>query len=389
MNLKNKVISNAVRVLRKSPDIVQEKTIPLRINYQFKKAERYFLDQSVIKKRSSEFQNEVMALWEKHLGIRINPAWHFIYANFTGKEDVRFLPKRVWLDHIHSTLNDPSYLNPVFRDKNFTDFIIDKKYLPKTVFKVVRGRFYDDENSAIDHKKAFLRLLSDEEDKILKPSKGFKGIGVRKLVVQEKNVYLDEKEITADELMDITGEDSIVQYRVKQLSSLEEVHSSSLNTVRMHTIRLQNKIHTLSSVLKIGGNRDIADNTYNGYLRGVNEDGTLGAVTYDRKLSPVERHGTTGFVFQKIKNIPAFEEALLLCKKLHEQIIHLDFAGWDVAFTKDGKPLIIEVNSNPTVEVFQLISHRPMFGDFTEEVLHFARDSDALSRQRSSLSLLK
>ncbi|MCC5908442.1 MAG: hypothetical protein JJU13_19650 [Balneolaceae bacterium] len=389
MNLKNIVISNAVRVLRKSPEIVQEKAVPLEIKYQFKKAERYFQDQSVIKKRSSEFQNEVKAFWKKHLGIRINPAWHFIYANFTGKEDVRFLSKRVWLDHIHDTLNDPSYLSPVFRDKNFTDFIIDKKYLPKTVFKVVRGRFYDDENSAIDQKKAFLRLHSDEEDKILKPSKGLKGIGVRKLEVQGKTVYLDEKEITADQLMDFTGEDAIVQYRVKQHSSLDEVHASSLNTVRIYTIRLQNKIHNLSSVMKFGGNGDTADNTNNGYLRGVNEDGSLRAIIYDRKLSPVERHGTTGFDFQKLKNIPAFEEALLLCKKSHEKILHLDFAGWDVAITKEGKPLIIEVNSNPTVEVFQLINQRPMFEDFTEEVIHFARDRDALSRQRSSFSVLK
>ncbi len=386
LSLKREFIKRAARIMNKTPKPIQNLVLPLKIKYQFRQAENVIPHPSLLTKRSREFQEDIIAFWQKNLGININPAWHFIYANFTGKEDVRFLPDRVWLDHIHYALNDPIYQYPTFRDKNFTDFIIDKKYLPETVFKVVRGRFYDDENRGIGQKEAFLRLHADEEDKILKPSKGMKGFGIQKLKVAGKKVYLNEQEVKAKALLEITGEDAIVQYRVRQHPKLAEVQTDSLNTFRICTLRLGSKIHILSSIQKFGGNHGLVDNSKSGYLRNVQKDGTLG-VAYDRKLTPVKKHATTGFEFHKLEKIPAFDQAVQLCKRLHETILHLDFAGWDVAVTHEGKPLIIEVNSSPPMGVFQLISQCPFFGGYTEKVLHFARKKGADIQRRRRLGL--
>jgi hypothetical protein len=372
--MKKQLLRQGTRMLNRLPESLQTLALPLKVKYQFKKSEKILnISPSLRKKRSSGFQKEILAYWKKHLNIHINPAWHFIYANFTGIEDVRFLPHTVWMAYIHSVLNNPIYQYPTFRDKNFTDFVVDKKYLPKTVFKVVRGRFYDDENRPITRDEAFFRLVSDKNEKIMKPSLGFKGMGVEKLKIQNRSAYLHDQKVTADLLLKTTGEDAIVQQKVEQHAALSAPHPYSVNSVRINTIRVNNEIHDLLHLLKLGAGKEITDNAKQGYLIGLNNDGTINSKTYDRKFNTAEIHPTTGYEFNKIKKVPGFPEAIELCKSLHEKVIHLDFAGWDVAISKDGTPIILEVNSCPPAIQYQFINKQPFFGDYTEEVLRFVR----------------
>jgi glutathione synthase/RimK-type ligase-like ATP-grasp enzyme len=54
-------------------------------------------------------------------------------------------------------------------------------------------------------------------------------------------------------------------------------------------------------------------------------------------------HPQTKVVFEGYE-IPFFQEAMELCKKLHYQLSYFFILGWDIAFTPTG-PVVIETNN--------------------------------------------
>lgn len=352
------------------PGAVQEMVRNYHISSELESARSLFSDSSFIRKQSDSFGREVEAYWKKHLGVKINPAWHSIFASFTGKEDVRFVAKSEWFSHIHDHLNQPIFYYPTFGDKNFLDLIYDKSNFPKTVFKRIRGNYYNENNHPIAKRDAFQRYTADEKDKVAKPSMSSRGDRILLVQVCNWKLYVNNKAYDADELSQYLGDNFIVQYRVEQHPEMAKVHPASLNTLRIYTLRLHREIHHLGTIIKFGANGKINDNHSGGIFCKVFSDGSISTTAHTRKLEEIVQHPDTRFAFSELNKIPSYNESIHLCCTLHEGMPHLDFAAWDVAVNRNSKPIIIEANSKPSIWLTQFIMKEPLFGSLTEGVLH-------------------
>ena len=356
------------------PRSIQNTIRNAQINRLLKEAESKFQDKVYLKKRSDKFGREVESYWLKHLGVKINPAWHYIFANFTGIEDVRFVSIEPWFDAIHDELNQPIFYYPTFGDKNFTDLIFDRSYLPKTVFKRIRGSYYDEENRPISEKEALSRYSADDEDKVAKPSMSSQGDRVFLVKNNGKELNVKGERKTALQISELLGDNYIVQYRVKQHRDLDTIYPHSLNTLRVNTLRLNGRILDLISVMKFGAGGKINDNHSGAFYCGVNEKGELNRTAFTRMNEPVSVHPETGVSFQSIGKIPAYESIRKLCNTLHGKVPHLDYASWDVAVNDLGKPIVIEANTKTNISVTQLLCKKPFFEEHTEELLAFVKE---------------
>ncbi|TVR18836.1 MAG: hypothetical protein EA391_01615 [Balneolaceae bacterium] len=356
------------------PEVVQNRLRNIRTERELNKAKSKFNDSVYLKKRSSGFGKAVEEYWLHHLGVRINPAWHHIYANFTGFEDVKYVSIEPWFDVIHDELNQPIFYYPTFGDKNFTDIIFDRSYLPKTVFKRIRGSYYDEENRPISEKDAFNRYSADDEDKVAKPSMSSQGDRVFLVKNNGKELNVNGEAKTVQQLSELLGDNFIVQYRVKQHDELDKIYPHSLNTFRVNTLRLNGKMVDLISVMKFGSSGKINDNHKDAYYCGVNKKGELSQTAFTRMYEPVLVHPETGVSFHSLGKIPAYERIRTLCSTLHSKIPHLDYASWDVAVNKDGNPIIIEVNSKTNINFTQMFCEKPFFEEYTEELLAFVKE---------------
>ncbi len=78
--------------------------------------------------------------------------------------------------------------------------------------------------------------------------------------------------------------------------------------------------------------------------------GELGDFAVDHDWRRYRTHPDTGFTFSG-KTIPGFVEAVKVCERLHAQMPHFMFVGWDVIVCDDGSVQIMEWNAgHPTIK---------------------------------------
>ena len=75
---------------------------------------------------------------------------HIVFANLTGKKDVRVVPAKpqMW-DEFIPFLNDVD-ITVGYSDKNIYDKLINTNNTPKTILKRVRGNYINPENKMFD-----------------------------------------------------------------------------------------------------------------------------------------------------------------------------------------------------------------------------------------------
>ena len=104
---------------------------------------------------------------------------------------------------------------------------------------------------------------------------------------------------------------------------------------------------------------------------GVEEDGTFHDYAYDNKYKRYYKTDT-GIEFGKQK-IGEVHDIIRIVKEYHSKYFpNLGFIGWDFALDSEEHPVLIEVNLEfPGIQMEQLASGKPIFGDRTEEVVDY------------------
>jgi hypothetical protein len=365
-NIESSVYTLTKNRLNSSSNLSRDLLDPIHSKLIINRFQRRYLGAPKHIPIDKEYSTEIQAYWRKLLGITITPAWHHIIRSINGKKDPRYVPQDIWAEYFHKKLNPPKYHDPLIADKNALDLYITKDHLPKTVFKIINGDFFDATNRKISLERAKEYLFQDDHDKFFKPSRLFQGQGAIKLKFDGNLILCGGQKISFEDFIQKVDRDSIVQYAVEQHPKIASVHPHSLNTIRIFTIRVGTEIHYLNGSIKFGVDHHSADN--NGFLCGINKDHTIKKVVYNRKLQKFTEHMNSKIVFQEFGKIPHYDEAIELCKNVHETLLFHDFAAWDIAIKKDGTPIIIELNSKPGILASQIRFESPLFGDLTEEV---------------------
>jgi len=368
-----------------SPYSVQSALRPLFQYNKLKRAKAKIGDHNLLKMRSKRFTKEIDDYWMEYYGKRIDPTWHHIFANYTGVEDVRFIPQDVFATELHDIFNDESFRETTYKEKNMYDILFNSSEQPKTLFKKCRGKYFDNTNNEISKIEAESLLVADELDKIIKPSQSDGGARVRKIHVENKQANIDKKQKNLSEIEDVMSENNsanytqnyIVQYKVNQHTILEEFHSNSLNTVRILTMRWNRRIHVLLNFIKFGNNGNIIDSgSVGSVFFGLDENGKPNDnLAVNISLDSFKEHPYTHKSFSDIGILPGYDKLVELVKFEHTKALHMDFAAWDVAIKNDETPCLIEINSNPFVPIHQICCKKPLFGEFTSDVLKYVKDS--------------
>lgn len=196
------------------------------------------------------------------------------------------------------------------------------------------------------------KFIKNKDYIIAKPNNDSGGNGIEKIkinnfkTIKQLYNYLIKKNLL------------LLEYVVEQHDTLNKLNPSSVNTIRLITLKYNNKVHFITAFLRIGNNNNFVDNTASGGMltmidlsRGV----TLFSAI-DKNLKEYDKHPITK---EKIKNIkiPYFNETKQMIIELAENIKEINYIAWDIAITNNG-PVLIEGNPYPGY-YYQFPIHTP------------------------------
>ncbi len=218
------------------------------------------------------------------------------------------------------------------------------------------GRFFRRELVAVSKDdpasgSAFTSLAERHDRLVIKPNYGNFGNGVRIVRTADtadRHALLER--LLADYPDGFAAEEVIVQH-----PALAALHPSSVNTVRLTTVRLKNgDIYLIHRpFLRIGQGGNCVDNgAKDGIIASIDfETGILYAAIDERMRRYVVHPDTQAAILGF--RIPRWEEAKRLAVELAGVLPELGYCGWDLALTEEGW-VMVEANGKGLFIGFQM-----------------------------------
>lgn len=298
---------------------------------------------------------------------KISPKWAQYYSAMNGQFDPRYIPNDLYYTKIDQHFNSRK-LGYGFNDKNYYSKIFAGIKQPEVVVRKINSMIFDDQYNLLSVEEARERILAHAE-LICKPSQET-GSGRGILFLSGAN------EAKIDEFLNSPSyDDYVAQKLVKQHGELNKVHAHSVNCVRICSLLMEDGVHILSSVLRMGFGDSKVDNAtaednkqYDGMSCGIDEKGRLKKYAHGyTKGDACEQH-PDGLIFEGFA-IPSYDQAIELVKKAHPLIGHFRLVSWDIAIDESGEPVLIEANMRKGSINFHQFNNGPLFGELTERVL--------------------
>lgn len=304
-------------------------------------------------------KQEILDYWNKYIK-NINLNYHRYYIDKNNKFDVRYIPDDVFVKYIDPYLNDRT-LEPGVADKNYFDLYFNDLPMPKTYVRMINGQLLNSKYEIITMDCATDILCSCEQF-VVKPSIASYG---GKNISFFKNADYDT---IRQFLKNPPLKNLIFQEVLEQSEQTSYLHPESLNTIRIMTLMLDNKIVILPAALRIGVGESRVDNASSGGIFcKINKDGSLADFAYDALGNKFNNH-PSGKLFSNVR-INSIEKINSLIKKAAQKLPHFRLIGWDIALNKDDNPVIIEANLTMSgLDVIETVCG-PLFGEYTDKIL--------------------
>lgn len=328
--------------------------------------ERKYLKKYITKKDMPEdFKKTYYEYWNDYLSKRqlregVKFAWY--YASQNGIYDPRYIPNTLFYTKIDQYFNNRK-LGWGFNDKNYYSKIFSDIKQPDTLVRKIGGNILNADYQNITADNA-LNIIAFENEVICKPTlETGSGRDIRFW-----NTKSDKIEIMSF-LQDRTQEDYIVQKVIVQHPDMDEIHSESINTIRICSLLINSKVEILSSCMRMGvGNSRVDNVTAGGISCGINNEGKLAKYAYAYYTGEKFEKHPQGLVFEDYQ-IPAYDKALELVKKAHPRISHFKLVSWDIAIDSEGDAVLIEPNMRKGGINLHQFSNGPLFGELTSIVM--------------------
>lgn len=155
--------------------------------------------------------------------------------------------------------------------------------------------------------------------------------------------------------------EGVVEEFVVQHPQLSAMSPNVLNTIRLTSISYNgpidaegNRFAIPYAMLKMGGAKGYVDNLKQGGVGAAIdlETGKLCTDAVDVDLNPYTHHPVTGMQIQGFQ-VPFFEEAKAMIRRIVEENNMRGYMAWDVAITERG-PMLIEINGRPSSTLLEL-----------------------------------
>ena len=305
----------------------------------------------------------------KNFDLKPNELWHNIYYRLNGNFDKRFIDDFIFYQSIEPELNNP-FNNKVFSDKNYYEKFLPKDIQPATILRCINYHLLDEDYHPVCPSNNIDTKLSEQITYIIKPSiNSSGGRDVFPVIYSEEKFILNGKYFTLSELKNHYKGNFIIQEKLKQNDFLNEIYPFSLNTIRIMTLRMNNEVNILSSIIRFGTNNSVVDNVSSGGICfGVNSSGNFSPFGLAYNFEKVFTHPNSGFRFEDNK-FPFFSSVKDLAINLHNYLYHYNLVSWDLAIDDQNRPRFIEYNLFQQEINYMQILNGPLFGKITDQVL--------------------
>lgn len=285
-----------------------------------------------------------------------------------GGFDVNYVPESYAYPYILRSLN-PTQDYQSLTHKGMIDIIFSDLPRPKTIARKIGGGNLSINNDICRHRDLLDVIAEYDKPLIIKPAKDSScGRGVS--IIQPDSSIEDIRKSLND-----YEDDYVIQEFVAQSEFTEKFNPSSLNTFRVTTLFINNRISKCYVFFKAPDKGRVVDNLSDGgLLIGVDEDGNLRDVGYNNKGIAYKEHNG---IELRGKNVPNFEGIIKLAFEAHRRIATCGFVGWDIALDKNNSPVLIEANLWWPSFSYGQVCNGPCFGDRTDEVIEFVRKHPA------------
>jgi hypothetical protein len=290
--------------------------------------------------------------------------WHEVNWSVSGILDPAFMPRDFFYLKIEPTLNAMDYAR-VLTDKNALYALWLAPHLPEPMLHVIRGELY---------LPGFVRVPLDELDRIFANARGevvvkptiHHGGGQRVEIMDGMSVasFISSAVANASSQIDVNW---IVQRPLRQCAEMARFNSSSINTLRIMTLRMDREIAYVSSVLRVGRADARVDNQGRGGLVIGISQGRLRDRGIDKEFRYYDKHPDHDYRFDR--ELPAFDAAVAFCRELHQNFPWFDLISWDISVGPEYEPRLIEFNvASQEIDIHQL-TNGPLFGNENSAML--------------------
>jgi len=295
----------------------------------------------------------------------INMSWHRYYTHLSGEFYKEYIPEDLYYNVFEPSLNMLK-MYPALTDKNLLGKLFKGVKQPESVLRNINGVFYTGDGSDIIRMKDGIEECKKYSKLIIKPS--LESGGGKNIVVFNVNGnHTDHNNMLLEDLIKSYKTDFIVQKYLVQHEQMSLLNPNSVNTLRMKSLLINDKVEILGSIVRIGGLNSFVDNTSQGGIYcGIEPEGILSEKGY---------HGDGKFKIKtetkiKLKDfmIPNYNKIREDIIELHKQIPYFKFISWDIAIDQNGESVLIEINVFGQ-GVHAQHTYGPLFGKFTDEVL--------------------
>lgn len=279
-------------------------------------------------------------------GFQVNEWFFYNVRNLSdyGKRLYITEGKSRW--HYYAVLNKPE--NTILFDDKSKTYELFQKYYRREILTV---------RSAED-RQACDAFVAKYPEIIVKPIDGAGGKGVA--------VFAGE---SFDELMRKYEKGFILEPRIRNAREIADFHPQSLNTIRIVTIRMDDKTIIPLSWMRLGKGDSCMDNVSSGGISCfIDVESGVIIRALDKKNNFFIFHPDThkqilGFT------IPRWEEAKAIVKELAMVVPSNRFTGWDLALTDDGWALV-EANARSQLGSPQLAGNgcKPLMDGILSEM---------------------
>lgn len=296
-------------------------------------------------------------------GISVSRKWFDLFNSFNtnGSNICFYIPHDIYyscIDNFYSDVRKAGFCD----DKILYGVYFHDITQPRTILRKYKDKVYLDEHYNIISKNEAFAILQNYDQFIVKKSSYSSG---------GKGVFFYNKndDNTINELL--TEEGSIViQEILKQHPNISHLHNDSVNTIRIISLILNNKVNILSSVIRMGqGGAKVDNASSGGIFCGIKSTGQLKNIAYNCNGKVFSKH-PQGAIFSNV-TIPNFDECVKLVEKLAPRVSSITrLCSWDIAIDNEGTPVLIEANYTFGEVDFHQMCNGPIFGDLTEAVLN-------------------
>jgi hypothetical protein len=320
----------------------------------------HFKEAPVIRKLTKEQKREARAYYKELTGKRVQLYSHVHHYSSSGHFTKEYIPYNFYHVEIVPRAN-VHRLQYAFGDKNLCDTLFPGENVVHSVLKNMNGFFYY-EGRPVSKDEA-VRLCSNLENKIIKPSRYSGGKGIRSFTSKDGITDLEGK--TVELLFKEYNKDFLIQDRVIQHKAMAALNPTSLNTIRILSYRSEMEVLLCNQILRIGKAGALTDNhSAGGVAVAISDEGLLAEEASFATPVPGVKKTESGVVLKDYK-IPSYDKVIELIKRLHLMLPFFCLVGWDVAIQEDGEPVLIEFNTDPGL--FQ--DDFPGLGKYSERII--------------------